>query len=250
MKPDIEKLRGTWNMVSLELDGRKYPPGGSRIAIRGDRFESLNMGAKYSGTLVVDASANPKTFDLLYQEGPEQGKMSLGIYQLDGDTWTICLGLTGVARPTRFVSAPGTGHALETLKRERGGPKMRLPAAEESAASVPELEGEWSMVSCRQDGQPMDPSFVKTAKREFRGNTTTLSVGGRPFMKSRFTADTSKKTIDYPDLRQQGIYKVSGDTLHTCLVVAGEPRPADFSATPGDGRTVSEWRRRQIPAGR
>jgi uncharacterized protein (TIGR03067 family) len=101
------------------------------------------------------------------------------------------------------------------------------------------------MVSCKQDGQPMDPHFVKNAKREFRGNTTTLTVGGKPLMKSRFTADTGKKTIDYLDLRQEGIYKVAGDTLHTCLVVAGEARPREFTATVGDGRTVSEWSRKK-----
>jgi uncharacterized protein (TIGR03067 family) len=249
MKPEIEKLQGTWNIVSLEVDGQKYPPGGSRIAIRGDHFDSLNMGAEYSGTMAVNASASPKTFDLAFETGPEKGKVSLGIYELDGDKWTICLGLAGVARPTRFVSAPGTGHALERLKRDRGAAEKQIPVADDLAASVAELEGEWCMVSCLQDGQPMDPGFVKTAKREFRGNTTTLLVGGRPLMKSHFTADSTRKFIEYLDLRQQGIYQVSGDTLRTCLVVSGETRPADFSATPGDGRTVSEWRRKSAPRG-
>jgi uncharacterized protein (TIGR03067 family) len=101
------------------------------------------------------------------------------------------------------------------------------------------------MVSCQQDGQPMDPRFVKSATREFRGNTTTLAVGGRPIMKSRFTVDLATKTIDYPDLRQQGMYQVAGDRLHTCLVVEGETRPTDFTASPGDGRTVSEWSRKK-----
>jgi uncharacterized protein (TIGR03067 family) len=244
MKPGMEELQGTWDIVSLELDGRKYPPGGSRIAIHGDRFESLNMGAEYSGTISVDASANPKTFDLHYEKGPEAGKTSLGIFELEADRWTICLGLAGVGRPTEFVAAPGAGHALEKLKRNRGGASERIPVADQTAPVVAELEGEWSMVSCLQDGQPMDAGFVKTARREFRGNTTTLSVGGRPYMKSHFTADAAAMTIDYLDQRQQGIYDVSGDRLRTCLVVAGETRPTDFSATPGDGRTVSEWRRK------
>jgi uncharacterized protein (TIGR03067 family) len=247
MKPDIENLQGAWNIVSLEMEGRKYPPGGSQIVIRGDRFTSLNMGAEYSGKVTVDVAATPRTFDLLFETGPEAGNRSLGIYQLDGDTWTICLGLTGKSRPSQFATKPGTGQALEILKRERASAKgkQKLPAADQSADPVAELEGEWSMVSCHQDGHPMDPRFVKSARREFRGNTTTLTVGGKPLMKSRFLADIAKHTIDYPDLRQEGIYKVSGDTLQTCLVVAGEPRPADFTATPGDGRTVSAWTRKK-----
>jgi uncharacterized protein (TIGR03067 family) len=245
MKTDMETLQGAWNMVSLEMEGRKYPAGGSQIAIQGGRFTGLNMGAEYSGTVVLDESARPRTFDLLFETGPEEGNGSLGIYELDGDTWKICLGLTGKARPTGFVSEPGSGHALEILKRARGGANRELPAADERAEPVAELEGGWFMVSCRQDGQPMDPRFVKTAMREFRGNTTTLTLGGRPIMKSRFTADPVTKTMVYLDLRQHGIYQVSGDRLDTCLVVEGETRPAGFASAPGDRRLVSEWRRKK-----
>jgi uncharacterized protein (TIGR03067 family) len=249
MKPDIEALRGTWNMVSMEMDGRKYPAAGSQIVIERGRFTSLNMGAEYSGTVATDESANPRTFDLVFETGPEKGNRSLGIYELDGDTWKICLGLTGKTRPTKFVSTPGSGHALEILKRARNGAKKKPSAARERAEPVAELEGDWFMVSCRQDGQPMDAGFVKTARREFRGNMTTLTVGGRAVMKSRFAADAARKTIEYSDLRQHGIYKVSGDRLQTCLVAEGEARPADFTASPGDRRLVSEWSRKK-PAGK
>ena len=104
MKADIENLQGTWNIVSLEMDGRKYPPGGSQIVVKGSQFTSLNMGAEYSGKVVVDQSASPCTFDLLFETGPETGNRSLGIYELEGDTWKICLGLTGKTRPSKFVS--------------------------------------------------------------------------------------------------------------------------------------------------
>ena len=243
MKPDMKALQGTWDIVSLEMDGHKFPAVGAQIAIQRGRFTSLNMGAECSGTVAIDESATPRTFDLLFETGPEAGNRSLGIYELDGDTWKICLGLTGKPRPTRFVSAPGTGHALEILKRGRADAKRKLPAAGGHAEPVAELEGGWFMVSCRQDGQPMDARFVKAAKREFRGGSTTLTVGGRAVMKSRFTADSASQTIEYPDLRQHGIYHVSGDRLRTCLVAEGEPRPADLTSTPGDRRLVSEWSR-------
>lgn len=243
MKPDIDALQGHWDIVSLELDGHKFPAVGAQIAIQRGRFISLNMGAEYSGTVAIDESASPKTFDLLFETGPEAGNRSLGIYELEGDTWKICLGLTGKPRPAKFVSAPGTGHALEILKRGREGAKKELPAAGGHTEPVVELEGGWFMVSCRQDGQPMDSRFVKAAKREFRGGMTTLTMGGRAVMKSRFTADPASRTIAYPDLRQHGIYQVSGGRLQTCLVAEGETRPTDFTASPGDRRLVSEWRR-------
>jgi uncharacterized protein (TIGR03067 family) len=240
---DLKKLQGAWNIVSLEMEGQKYPPGGSRIEIHGGRFISVNMGAEYEGTVTLDESASPKTFDLNFDKGPEAGNKSLGIYELSGDSWKICLGLAGKKRPTQFVSKAGTGHALEILKRDKGAAKKH-PVADPKAAPVADLEGEWKMISCHQDGKPMDAKFVTSATREYRGNTTTLLVGGRPMMKSRFFVDGSAKTIEYPDLRQEGIYKVTGDTLNTCVVTAGEARPTDFSAAPGDGRTVSQWKRK------
>jgi len=242
MKTDIQNLQGNWNIVSLEMEGQKYPPGGARILIQGARFVSLNMGAEYEGAIAIDESASPKTFDLMFDKGPEAGKKSLGIYELAGGTWKICLGLADKKRPVKFAAPPGTGHALEILKRDNGIDR-KLPDADANAQPVADLEGEWMMVSCHQDGKPMDARFVKSARREFRGNTTTLLVGGKPMMKSRFFVDSRAGAVEYPDLRQEGIYKTSGDTLNTSLVSAGEARPQDFSAKPGDGRTVSQWKR-------
>jgi uncharacterized protein (TIGR03067 family) len=245
MHGDLQKLQGTWWMLTLEMEGQQYPTGGSKIVISGDRFVSLNMGAAYEGSVRIDESQSPKTFDLLFDKGPEQGNQSLGIYQLDGERWTLCLGLTGKRRPTKFAAEKGTGHALETLERESAA---ETPAPiDEKAAPVPELEGEWQMVSCMQNGQPIDARFLKSARRVFRGNGTTLFAGKAEFMKSRFTVDASQSphAIDYHDQRQLGIYRVENGVLDTAMAAAGAPRPADFTAAPGDGRTVSQWSRKR-----
>jgi uncharacterized protein (TIGR03067 family) len=122
MTHDLERLQGTWNIVALEIEGQKFPPGGSSIGIDGDTFVSRNMGAVYEGTVRLDETCAPKTFDLIFAKGPEAGGVGLGIYTLDGDTWTICLGFAGKSRPTEFLAPKGTGYALETLKRETGRP--------------------------------------------------------------------------------------------------------------------------------
>ncbi len=244
MKGDLKKLQGVWLMVSLEMEGQKYPTGGSQIVIRGDRFVSLNMGAEYEGTVSIDETQSPRTFDLLFDKGPEAGKRSLGIYELDGDTWRICLGLTGKSRPAGFTTSKGTGHALEVLQREKGSPDAQ--PIDENAAPVAGLEGEWKMVSCMQDGKPIDARFLSAARRVFHGNGTFLYVGPQTMQKSRFTVDETAQphAIDYHDQRQHGIYEVKGSTLRTALSAAGAPRPADFTVSPGDGRTVSEWKRK------
>jgi uncharacterized protein (TIGR03067 family) len=116
MTGDLDKLQGTWRIASLEIEGNAMPATGS-ITIEGDRFTTSTMGAEYSGTIRIDASKRPKRFDLVFDTGPHAGNRSLGIYQLDGDSWRICLGFAGAPRPVSFATAPGSDHALEMLVR-------------------------------------------------------------------------------------------------------------------------------------
>ena len=89
----------------------------------------------------------------------------------------------------------------------------------------------------------MDAKVCASAKRVFHGNQTTIFVFEQVYMKSRFTV--TRGGIDYLDTHQLGIYEVSGERLRTSLAAARQPRPADFTATAGDHRTVSEWTRRR-----
>src|ERR1035441_1775623 len=91
MERDLEMLQGTWTIVHLEMDGRKMSGGAARIVVRGNRFTTIAMGAAYEGTVVVHQTTAPKSFELHFEQGPEKGNTNLGIYQLDGDTWRICL---------------------------------------------------------------------------------------------------------------------------------------------------------------
>jgi uncharacterized protein (TIGR03067 family) len=119
------------------------------------------------------------------------------------------------------------------------------PAGEPAA----ELEGEWFMLSCFQDGKPMDAKIRASARRVFHGNQTTMLVFDQVYMKSRYAVNraATPRTIDYVDTSQSGIYEVDGDRLRTSLAAARQPRPGDFTATPGEGRTVSEWSRQKKP---
>jgi uncharacterized protein (TIGR03067 family) len=119
---DLKKLQGTWNIVSLELNGETMPVsamGNARFVIQGDHFTAQGMGATYEGTLEVDASATPKNINMNFTAGPEKGNKSLGIYELDGDNLRICLTTRGDVRPKSFAAPPGTGFALEVWKRKR-----------------------------------------------------------------------------------------------------------------------------------
>jgi uncharacterized protein (TIGR03067 family) len=257
---DLDRLQGAWNITSLEMDGRQMPaPTGACIVIEGARFQSLGMGAVYEGKVEVDGTKKPKTFDLLFTAGPEKGNRSLGIYQLKGDDWKICLTVTGKKRPTKFATTPGSGCALETLTR--GMCEVMDGAAEESSESsdaaavssgagdpAPEIEGEWQMVACNADGYPVPESMVKTGKRVARGGVTESYFGAQRIMKARYTVDRGAEPygIDYAlkdGGSQYGIWKFEGDILHICFAPAGQSRPADFTARKGQGHTFTSWRR-------
>jgi uncharacterized protein (TIGR03067 family) len=119
------------------------------------------------------------------------------------------------------------------------------------------LHGEWSMVSGSADGQPMPDETRKQMKRVCQGDETATTMGGKMFIKAKITLDPSKKpkTIDYQmtegftkGKKQLGIYEVDGDTFRSCFGKPGDERPADFTSKPGDGRTLSVWKREKPAA--
>jgi uncharacterized protein (TIGR03067 family) len=247
MAADLDQLQGIWRVVTLEMDGRRMPAGafsGAKIVVDGTRFTTLSMGARYEGRVELDPTKTPKFFDVIFTEGPEKGNTSRGIYQLEGDAWKICMTVTGSTRPQKFETTPGSGHALETLARETSSavkPDIDVSHLE----SDPAIEGEWAMVSCTRDGEPLPKQMVNIGRRVARNHDSLVTFGTHFFISTKYSASAADKTVDYihPDGAQQfGIYEVDGDTLKLCLSAPGEPRPAEFESQSGDGRTVAVGR--------
>jgi|SRR5271154_1906148 len=122
MAKDLDLLQGSWTITTLEIEGQKLPTSmlaNCRIVVTGDRFVSTGMSAVYEGTIELDASANPPHLNMNFDAGPEKGNTNLGIYELDGDNWKLCLATRGAVRPSAFAATPGTGFALETLARDK-----------------------------------------------------------------------------------------------------------------------------------
>lgn len=135
MSDDIKALQGTWRITTLEIDGKSLPQGflsGASITIDGDKFTTTSMGAEYKGTFTTGSSGTLKTIDLKFATGPEKGHTSLGIYELDGDKWRLCLTITSKTRPAKFETSPKSGLALETLERESGESKGKPDSTEEA----------------------------------------------------------------------------------------------------------------------
>jgi uncharacterized protein (TIGR03067 family) len=234
---DLEALQGYWRMLSVEVEGQEFPPGNSAIEVTGSRFVSLGMGGQFEGSVELHEQASPRTFDLHFDKGPHAGSIALGIYELRGDDWKLCMGLAGKTRPVGFATAKGTGHALETLRRAI----KPAPAATTTSGQPTELEGEWRMTSCIQNGKPLAKAYIGYTRRVFRGDRTTLYIGDQISSETRFKLDGPE--IDYTDLWQEGIFALKGGTLRISMAEPNAARPLDFDAVKGGKRTVTEWKR-------
>ncbi len=116
----LRSLEGDWRFESLEVDANAVPKAAlthSKILIDGDCFRTESPEANYEGEFAIDVDAKPPRIDIEFVDGPEAGNWSYGLFELDGDEVTFCLGLTGASRPTGFVTSAGSGHALERLRR-------------------------------------------------------------------------------------------------------------------------------------
>jgi uncharacterized protein (TIGR03067 family) len=272
MPTDLAKLEGTWMISALEMDGAEVAAAvfdGASIAVSGDHFVSIGMGAPYEGTVEIDQTKRPKIIDLLITVGHAEGTRHRGIYELRGDRWTICLAMRGDRRPRAFATKPETGLVLQTLERAggatrsssakttrgetrpRASKRTHASGGEAAGGSPTAWEGDWQMVSGVFSGAPMAEDMVKWCTRVTRGDITTVMAGSQVMLKARLSLDDSVRPsrVEYVNLAgsnkgksQAGIAEVDGDTMRVCVSAPGKPRPSDFSSSRGDGRSLTVWK--------
>jgi uncharacterized protein (TIGR03067 family) len=107
-----EPLPGWWNVVKAGEKGAA--PTGDHWVIEAKRI-AVHRGGKLDGYLTYQAGASdyPKTIDLTPDHGPAKGKVLKGIYDLDGNTLTICFVSPTTAEPEKAerpkeIGAKGT----------------------------------------------------------------------------------------------------------------------------------------------
>jgi uncharacterized protein (TIGR03067 family) len=156
-KGERDKLQGTWQLLSLELDGLRMDEGRSDVNILarllGERrpepnevahlrieqksLALLHTPAMYDPETVnrrsameqadidfaIDATQSPKVIELTWKECPWNGVKDFvrkAIYALDGDRLKLCLSRNDedLEAPTEFLAKAGSGRLLWTFKRD------------------------------------------------------------------------------------------------------------------------------------
>lgn len=102
-------LDGKWKVAKVERDGKPEP----RLlgAVRENAGNTYTLtpakGESVAGTFSVDTTTTPHTMDMKPGQGRYKGKTLLGVYELKGDTLTICFAEPGQDRPADFASKAG-----------------------------------------------------------------------------------------------------------------------------------------------
>jgi uncharacterized protein (TIGR03067 family) len=273
----LRSLEGEWHFDALQIDGTDAPSAmiaQSKLLVDGDRFRMESPEANYDGKFSIDVSTTPMQIDMSFIEGPEAGNQSYGLFELDGDRLTICLGVAGASRPIAFTTRAGTGHALEMLHRAStarpigvtggvaaiGDPTTATSTnvvdpgdfSDEMTPTLARLEGNWRPVRLVTAGEEMRADWLSFGSRIGVRNEAKVVFGGQVMLEVKMRIDETVMPIavDYLHLRgrdkgkvSKGILQWVGDEVCFLIAASGQERPADFSSYDGSGLILSQWKR-------
>ena len=122
-RKDLERLQGTWVVVSMEREGEAIPQEelkGRTCVYEKDSF-TLRSGdqPRRRGIVTLDASRKTKAINTWDMDGPYADATVPGIYDLNGDTLKLCFSRPGAERPAEFTTKSGSGLILVVYQRKK-----------------------------------------------------------------------------------------------------------------------------------
>lgn len=109
MAKALASIQGTWLLTSVNDQDLTAQGVEMALVIEGNKYKQVVNGAiDETGTVKIDPSKKPMSFDLNILEGDDAGKLQMGIIEITGDVAKGLLGTPGVGtRPADFNSNDG-----------------------------------------------------------------------------------------------------------------------------------------------
>jgi uncharacterized protein (TIGR03067 family) len=115
---ELKRLEGTWVPQSINRDGKGEERGGKlksdSFVFKGKTFQRQKNGRTImEGRLEVDPTKTPKALDMVVTAK----KRSAAVYDLAGDTLTVCFDTSGQGRPAELKA--GKNRSLVVYQRRQ-----------------------------------------------------------------------------------------------------------------------------------
>jgi uncharacterized protein (TIGR03067 family) len=240
-KGDLAKLQGTW---SAKVGPNKDFP--LTLIIKEDAAEIVVAWPygdefKLKGKVKLNDRASPKTLDWVGFTSPQGDEVppNLGIYKLEGDSWTTCSGGPGNDRPSKFEAGEGAPPTMTTWTRLKEKAKDK-PDEKPIAGDLARFQGAWTGKAGANEDVAINLTIKGNAvtARWDRGDGTELVLKGE----MRVNDQASPRTVDFFNFKRSdgeetkdnlGIYAFDGDQVKICTGGPGNERPTELKA--GDG---------------
>jgi uncharacterized protein (TIGR03067 family) len=128
-RKDLLALQGKWKTVGGEIAGQPFPKDGippfSMVIGADGKSIGQFSDQEFKFTIKIDANSEPKTIVNDHETGAEKGKKQYGIYKLEGDKFTVCVGPAGTSeadRPKKF-SSTNSGNVVFVFERVKEAKK-------------------------------------------------------------------------------------------------------------------------------
>lgn len=138
---DHQEIQGEWQVVSARQDDVVNVGMDASLTVDGHAFTLSYRGAsgaiaeERTGRIEIDGTKNPKTVDFF--DSKENGEDLIGIYKIEGDILTICVGeVHERKRPRDFKWPQGSGIMRMECQRRKsaaGGMDIHTPGVREAA---------------------------------------------------------------------------------------------------------------------
>lgn len=120
-KPAPQDIQGKWVAVQGEMAGKPLPEAllkSIQLTIEGTQY-LVQAESPDKGEIKLGTHKSHQTMDIVGKEGPNKGKTLLAIYKTEKGKLTICYDLEGKARPSEFVTKPGSKHFLVVYEKTK-----------------------------------------------------------------------------------------------------------------------------------